>query len=83
MNILKPVKKAARWARRRLSERSTFLGAAMVATALGWPELAAKIGEFGQIAAVLFGTGLVAATTSNHPPLDDLIDLGKSIGKNL
>lgn len=81
MNILKPARAAARWLKRRLKERSTFIGAAMVATALGWPELAAKIGEFGQIAAILFGTGLAAATTSQHPDIEDIIDLGAKITK--
>lgn len=80
---MKQLKKIGRWIVRRLKEKSTFIGAAMVAAALGAPEVAAKIGEFGQIATILFGTGLAAATTSQHPDVDELIDLGAKITRKL
>lgn len=58
------IKKIARWAGRRLSEKSTYVGLATVALVVGAPpELVASIGKAGQIAALIFGTGLAAATT--------------------
>lgn len=61
------LKKIAKWAGRRLTERSTYIGLATVATALGAPQLGLHIGEAGQIVTLILGTGLVAATTSAHP----------------
>lgn len=58
------LKKIARWAGRRLSEKSTYVGLATVAIAVGAPpEIVASIGKAGQVAALIFGTGLAAATT--------------------
>lgn len=57
-------KKIARWAGRRLSEKSTYIGLATVAIAVGAPpEVVETIGKAGQVAALIFGTGLAAATT--------------------
>ena len=58
-------KKIARWAGRRLSEESTYVGLATVAIAVGAPaEVIQTIGKAGQVAALIFGTGLAAATTA-------------------
>lgn len=66
------LKKIARWAGRRLSEKSTYIGLATVAIAVGAPpEVIETIGKAGQVAALIFGTGLVAATTASVPPSAD------------
>lgn len=58
-------KKIARWAGRRLSEKSTYVGLATVAIAVGAPaEVVDAIGRAGQVAALIFGSGLAAATTA-------------------
>ena len=56
--------KIARWAGHRLQEKSTYLGLATIAIAVGAPaEVVDSIGKAGQVAALIFGTGLAAATT--------------------
>lgn len=67
--------KIAKWLGRRLKERSTYAGAAIVASAVGAHQLGAQIGQFGEAAALIFGTGLMAGTTSQHPPVNDLAAL--------
>lgn len=61
------LKKLAKWAGRRLRERSTYIGLGTAATALGAPQLGLQISEAGQIIGLVLGTGLVAATTSTQP----------------
>jgi len=59
-------KKIARWAGRRLAEKSTYVGLATIAVAVGAPvDVIETIGKAGQIATLIFGSGLVAATTSD------------------
>lgn len=59
--------KIARWAGHRLMEKSTYVGLATVAVAVGAPpEVAAVIGKAGQVAALIFGTGMMAATTGGE-----------------
>lgn len=62
------LKKIGRWVVRRLSERSTFVGLATAAAALGANKLGVQIDQVGQIVGLVVGTGLVAATTSAHTP---------------
>ena len=60
----------ARWAGCRLMEKSTYVGLATVAVAVGAPpEVAVVIGKVGQVAALIFGTGLMAATTRSETPV--------------
>ncbi len=62
----------ARWAGRRLMEKSTYVGLATVAIAIGAPpEVTATIGKAGQLAALIFGTGLMAATTGSETPVQE------------
>ena len=59
-----------RWAGRRLKEKSTYIGLATVAAAVGAPpEVTAIIGQAGQLATIVFGAGLMAATTAAHTPI--------------
>lgn len=61
--------KIGRWIGRRLKEKSTYVGLATVAAAVGAPaEVTAAIGQAGQIVAIVFGAGLMAATTAVHTP---------------
>jgi hypothetical protein len=63
------LKKIGRWFGRRLKEKSTYVGIATVAVAVGAPpEVTDAIGKAGQLAALIFGTGLIAATTAVHTP---------------
>ena len=64
--------KIVRWAGHRLMEKSTYVGLATVAVAVGAPpEVAAVIGKAGQVAALVFGTGLMAATTGGETPIPE------------
>lgn len=66
------LKKILRWAGRRLTERSTYVGLATAAVAVGANKLGAHIDQVGQIVTLVVGTGLITATTSAHPPIDEL-----------
>lgn len=67
------LKRIARWAGHRLMEKSTYVGLATVAVAIGAPpEITAAIGKAGQVAALIFGTGLMAATTAGGTPVEEL-----------
>lgn len=69
------LKKIARWAGRRLSEKSTYVGLATVAIAVGAPpEVVASIGKAGQVAALIFGSGLAAATTGRAQRSTDAVE---------
>lgn len=58
------LKRIALWAGHRLMEKSTYVGLATVAIAVGAPpDVIDTIGKAGQVAALVFGTGLAAATT--------------------
>ena len=64
------IKKIARWIGRRLKERSTYIGIETVAVAVGAPAAVTDvIGQAGQLAGVIFGSGLAAATTLVHTPI--------------
>lgn len=52
-----------KWLGRRAREKSTYAGIAAVAVALGKPELAATIGQIGQVAVAVLGGGLMFMTT--------------------
>lgn len=58
------MKKIIAWAKRRLSERSTWIGLATIAAAAGVPGVSEAIGQVGAIVTVALGSGLVAASTS-------------------
>jgi galactitol-specific phosphotransferase system IIC component len=61
------LKKAGRFVKRRLKERSTYIGAAAVAVAVGKPEVADAIKEYADIGFLILGItggGLIAADTS-------------------
>jgi hypothetical protein len=61
------LKKVGRWLGRRLREKSTYIGLTTVAVAIGAPaSVISGIGQVGQIAAVIFGSGLMAASTAVH-----------------
>jgi hypothetical protein len=63
------LKKIGRWLGRRLKEKSTYIGLGTIAVAVGAPpEVAETIGKAGQLAAIIFGSGLMAATTALHTP---------------
>jgi hypothetical protein len=61
-------KKILKWAGRRATEKSTYVGLATIATVLGVPGVAAQIGQIGQIVGLIVGAGAMAATTSVHAP---------------
>ena len=61
------------WAGRRLRERSTYAGLATIASVAGAHELGAQISQVGDAVTLIVGTGLVAATTSAHPPIEELV----------
>ena len=62
-------KKIGRWIGRRLKEKSTYIRLATVVAALGAPaEVTNAIGQAGQLATIVFGAGLMAATTAVHTP---------------
>ena len=64
------LKNIGRWIGRRLKEKSTYIGLATIAVAVGAPpEVIAAIGQAGQLATIVFGAGLMAATTAVHTPL--------------
>ena len=67
------IKQILAWAGRRLRERSTYAGLATIAGIAGAHELGAQISQVGDAVTLIVGTGLVAATPSEHPPLEDLI----------
>jgi hypothetical protein len=64
--------KILKWAGRRLREPSTYIGLATVASSLGAPEIGVQIGQAGQLVGLVLGTGLIAATTSAHPPVSEI-----------
>ena len=64
---------AFKWAKRRATEPSTYVGIGTVIAATVSPKLGAQIGANAQIAAVVFGSVLAAATTSKHPPLEEIV----------
>lgn len=65
------LKRIVRWAGRRLKEKSTYIGLATVAIAVGAPAgVIETIGTAGQIAALIFGTGMAAATTDVGVAID-------------
>ena len=61
------MKKLFRWAKARLTEKSTYVGAVAVAASLGLPGVAAAVGVAGKIAAIVIGSGLITASTSADP----------------
>ena len=58
------MKKILAWVKRRATERSTYIGLATIAAAVGLPGVAAVIGSVGTSAGAVLGAGLVAASTS-------------------
>lgn len=66
------LKNIARWAGRRLKEKSTYVGLATAAVAVGAPAgVIDTIGTAGQLAALFFGAGLAAATTQGETAAQD------------
>jgi hypothetical protein len=57
------MKKILKWIGARLTERSTYTGLAIVASAAGAPALGLQIGQVGHAIALIAGSGLIAATT--------------------
>ena len=66
------LKNVGKWIGRRLREKSTYIGLGAAATALGAESLGLQIGQAGQLITLVLGTGLAAATTSAHPPVNEL-----------
>jgi len=62
------MKKIANWLLRRLKERSTYVGIAAVAAAVGLPEVGELVGQAGSLLTVALGGGLIAASTSPSVP---------------
>ena len=52
--------KALSWLVKRAKEPTTYVGLGVVATAIGKPELANAIGQYGQAAVLILGGGLIA-----------------------
>lgn len=65
-------KKVAQWVGRRLKEKSTYAGLAVVAGALGLPEVEVYINHASQVAVIVFGAGLAAASTKPRT-IEDLL----------
>lgn len=65
------IKKLLKWAGKRAKEPSTYAGLAIIAGAVGGPAAGVAVGKVGQVVGLIFGTGLVAATTSAHPEARD------------
>ena len=57
------MKKILKWLGERLRERSTYAGAAVIASVAGAPALGVQIDQIGQAVALITGGGLMAATT--------------------
>lgn len=66
-------KKLLAWGGRRLRERSTYAGIAAIAGIAGAHQLGAQISQVGDAIALITGTGLIAATTSAHPSIEELV----------
>ena len=68
------LKKLGRWIVRRLKEPSTYIGATTVAVAVGAsPTIVEHIGTAGLVVPIILGAGVAAATTSQHPPVEELL----------
>lgn len=64
------LKKIANFVVARLKEKSTYVGAAALAVALGAPEIAENIVKYGDIGLLILGTGLVAVDTTSTIPVE-------------
>lgn len=54
----------------RLKEKSTYIGAAALAVALGKPEIGAAINEYSNIGLLIIGGGLMASGDTGEAPAD-------------
>lgn len=52
--------KVFNWIVKRAKEPSTYVGLGVIATAVGKPEIANAIGQYGQAAVLILGGGLIA-----------------------
>lgn len=73
MSIKSILSTFSRWLLRRLQERSTYAGIATIAGVVGAQAIGAQISQVGDAVALITGTGLIAATTSAHPPIEELV----------
>lgn len=48
------------WVAKRAKEPTTYVGLGAIATAVGKPEIADAIGQYGQAAVLILGGGLIA-----------------------
>ncbi len=60
------MKKILAWAKKRLTERSTYVGLATIATALGAEKLGVQIGHAGELIAVAIGAGMIGKADQQH-----------------
>lgn len=59
------LKKIGAFLKKRAKEKSTYVGLATLAVALGAPEIGIAISKYSDIGLLLLGSGLVAANTTN------------------
>lgn len=52
--------KVLKWVAKRAKEPTTYVGLGAIATAIGKPEVADAIGQYGQAAVLILGGGLIA-----------------------
>lgn len=65
------LKKIASFVLSRLKEKSTYVGAAALAVAVGAPEIADNIVKYGDIGLLILGSGLVAVDTTTVIPVTE------------
>ncbi|WP_226018399.1 hypothetical protein [Novosphingobium sp. FKTRR1] len=76
------IKKFLAWLKARALERSTYLGIAAIAGAVGAQKLGVQIGQIGEAVTLIAGTGLAAATTSPPGPASVIGDVVGGITPN-
>lgn len=57
------MKKITKWLGKRVKERSTYTGVAIVASILGAEKLGVQIDQIGQAVGLIVGGGLIASQT--------------------
>jgi hypothetical protein len=70
IKIGKTLGKVGKFVKNRLKEKSTYIGAAAIAVALGKPEIAEAIGKYADIGFLILGGALVGADTTNTTHLE-------------
>lgn len=65
------LKKVFSFLKARLKEKSTYIGAAALAVAVGKPEIAAAINEYSNIGLLVLGGSLLTLDTSAEIPVTE------------